>query len=528
MRCSSRPGTRRLWRRRCGGCSAIRRWPRSWRAPRSRPRRTTRGTRRAERLERLFAEVRRRVISPSLLSLVRCPDCHGALAGDRRTRWCAGHADARITPRRATISICARSSSSPSRRSTWTSRSTPTRATNASRRRCSARRSATTCCAPSSPPTGTTASSIWAAAAAARCSGTATGRVRRSASTSARSSRPRRGAHVDLLLGDLRQLPFADGTFTKAFSLDVLEHLSPEALRGMLTEAARVLAPGGALFVYTHVRKNAPIAAGLRGINALARQLERLGLHRPAPGAAAQVGSPESASRHPGARARSPRDAGFRIEPHPLLHAARRRLRREHPDAHGRARDGAPRGAAGWPARSAPPRPTRRRIREARTAAKARIASSRGTTYAALRGLSFAMKLDLLLFGRVRSGPFFALLVKEPMMRILYCAIDQTVPGTHGRIRPRARRWRRDSRRSATTCTCWRRRAAAVSRRAGALDRDAAAARPRRSCAGRDAGAVRRIARDAAAGRRHRAVLQLRRRGDPGRRRGSARPRCSR
>ena len=93
------------------------------------------------------------------------------------------------------------------------------------------------------------------------------GRDDRSASTSARSSPPRHGATVDLLLGDLRKLPFADGTFTKAFSLDVLEHLSPEALRGMLAEASRVLAPGGALFVYTHVRKNAPIAAGLRWIN---------------------------------------------------------------------------------------------------------------------------------------------------------------------------------------------------------------------------------------------------------------------
>ena len=62
-------------------------------------------------------------------------------------------------------------------------------------------------------------------------------------------------AQVDLLLGDLRRLPFADGTFTKAYSLDVLEHLSPDALRGMLAEAARVIAPGGALFVYTHVRR---------------------------------------------------------------------------------------------------------------------------------------------------------------------------------------------------------------------------------------------------------------------------------
>src|SRR4029453_4171258 len=46
----------------------------------------------------------------------------------------------------------------------------------------------------------------------------------------------------------------------------------------MLAEAARVLAPGGTLFVYTHVRKNARIAAGLRWINGLARVLERRGL----------------------------------------------------------------------------------------------------------------------------------------------------------------------------------------------------------------------------------------------------------
>jgi hypothetical protein len=53
-----------------------------------------------------------------------------------------------------------------------------------------------------------------------------------------------------------------------------------------------------------------------------------------------------------------------------------------------------------------------RAIKEARTAAKQQIARS-GLTHAALRALSFAMKLDLLLFGRITSGPFFALLVKE-------------------------------------------------------------------------------------------------------------------
>jgi hypothetical protein len=51
-------------------------------------------------------------------------------------------------------------------------------------------------------------------------------------------------------------------------------------------------------------------------------------------------------------------------------------------------------------------------VRETRTAAKQQIARS-PATYAALRVLSAAMRMDLLLFGRIVSGPFFVLLVKE-------------------------------------------------------------------------------------------------------------------
>ena len=82
----------------------------------------------------------------------------------------------------------------------------------------------------------------------------------------------------DLLVGDLRQLPLEDGTFAKAYSLDVLEHLSGEDLLRMFGEASRILAPGGTFFVYSHVRKNSRIAIGLRAINLLARVLERFGL----------------------------------------------------------------------------------------------------------------------------------------------------------------------------------------------------------------------------------------------------------
>jgi SAM-dependent methyltransferase len=213
---------------------------------------------------------------------------------------------------------------------------------------------------------------------------------------------------VDLLLGDLRRLPFADGVFTKAWSLDVLEHLSPEALRAMLAEAARVLKPGGGLFVYTHVRQNAPIAAGLRWINALARQLERAGLIdmrqerlRKSDHLNPLRDIPELES--------VARKAGFRIA----------RIRYYTPIVGGFVENILMRMAEGAMARRAARRlgaaaggDGTRAIREARTAAKQRIAE-RGATYAVLRGLSHVMKLDLLLFGRIRSGPFFALLLKD-------------------------------------------------------------------------------------------------------------------
>ena len=212
---------------------------------------------------------------------------------------------------------------------------------------------------------------------------------------------------VDLMLGDLRKLPFGDNTFDKAWSLDVLEHLSPEALEGMLKEANRVLKPGGALFVYTHVRKNAPIAAGLKWINAFARQLERWNLidlrqerlrksdHLNPLRDIPHLESVAAATGFRIARIRfyTPIVGGFvenimmRVAERAMARRAARRLPAS-ADSDGAA------------------------VKEARTAAKQKIASS-PATYAALRGLSYAMKLDLLLFGRVTSGPFFALLVKN-------------------------------------------------------------------------------------------------------------------
>ena len=51
-------------------------------------------------------------------------------------------------------------------------------------------------------------------------------------------------------------------------------------------------------------------------------------------------------------------------------------------------------------------------LKVARAEGKRRVSES-ATTRTALGALTTAMKLDLLLFGRITSGPFFALLVKN-------------------------------------------------------------------------------------------------------------------
>jgi ubiquinone/menaquinone biosynthesis C-methylase UbiE len=212
---------------------------------------------------------------------------------------------------------------------------------------------------------------------------------------------------VNLVLGDLRKLPFADGAFTKAWALDVMEHVSREALADVLREAARVLQPGGQLFVYSHVRKNAWPAAALKAVNRFARWLERIGLvdlsrerlrksdHlnplADIPDLEQMVGA-----------------AGFRVA----------RIRYYSPLVGAVTENVFMRIVETWLSRRAARRAgghtalDEGAARDARLSAKQRV-NRRGPLFAALSCVTWAMKLDILLFGRIRSGPFFALLVKE-------------------------------------------------------------------------------------------------------------------
>ena len=214
---------------------------------------------------------------------------------------------------------------------------------------------------------------------------------------------------ADLVLGDLRRLPFAGGAFTKASALDVFEHLSREALADVLREAARVLAPGGELFVYSHVRRNSPLAGGLKRINQLARWLERRGLVDLARERLRKSDHVNPLADIPDLE-RMVAAAGFRIV----------RIRYYTPLVSGFMENILMRMGEHWLARRA----TRAAsaggqaldgndaAREARATAKARV-NRRGAAYASLRLVTWTMKLDLLLFGRVRSGPYFALLKRD-------------------------------------------------------------------------------------------------------------------
>ncbi len=213
---------------------------------------------------------------------------------------------------------------------------------------------------------------------------------------------------TDLLLGDLRRLPIEDAVFTKAWSLDVLEHLSPPALHDMLREANRVLVPGGALFVYTHVRKNGPIAMGVRLVNRLAHVVERLGLIDLRTERLRKSDHLNPITDHDDLH-RVAAAAGFEVDrityytpiigafvENILMRMGERFMTR-------RADRRTPSGQTPVEGDA---------VRTARKEAKARLRSG-GAFYWALRGVSAVMYLDVLAFGRLKSGPFFARLRKR-------------------------------------------------------------------------------------------------------------------
>ncbi|HET7292548.1 MAG TPA: methyltransferase domain-containing protein [Vicinamibacteria bacterium] len=207
---------------------------------------------------------------------------------------------------------------------------------------------------------------------------------------------PRAAREVDLVVGDLRRLPFRKAAFAKAYTLDVLEHLDETGVLEVLVEARRSLPPGGRLFVYTHAMESSRLALFQRGVNRLAKRLGQAGLvdhDREALRKSDHVNAIRSHEHFDALCA----EAGLRVVERRyynvvfkavvedlllrLVQQARRR---------GAGPALAPHGQGPGPARPEP------------TPGRAAILLA--------TGLTWLLKLDVLLFGRVRTGPFFGLL----------------------------------------------------------------------------------------------------------------------
>ena len=208
-------------------------------------------------------------------------------------------------------------------------------------------------------------------------------------------------AAVDLIVGDLRTLPLANASMSKAYSLDVFEHLSPDGLLTTLREASRVLKPGGLLFVYTHVAERTPLQPLIQMIRAASQSLERRGLADLSYDKLRKSDHLNPLQSYDDLRAVAAA-AGFRIA----------KLTYYTPLFSGLAENlVVPVAAHMW---------TRRRFRNVdsqavemtRAHAKSAIAG-RGVAYRVLSALTALAMLDVALFGRWRAGPFFALLVKD-------------------------------------------------------------------------------------------------------------------
>ncbi len=59
---------------------------------------------------------------------------------------------------------------------------------------------------------------------------------------------------IPLVRGDGRRLPFAPASFDKIFSLDLLEHLPHDGIAPFFAELHRVLKPGGQIFIFSNTR----------------------------------------------------------------------------------------------------------------------------------------------------------------------------------------------------------------------------------------------------------------------------------
>jgi SAM-dependent methyltransferase len=209
---------------------------------------------------------------------------------------------------------------------------------------------------------------------------------------------PRAARDVDLVLGDLRRLPFRKAAFPCACSLDVLEHLDESGVRDVLVEARRALPSSGRLFVYTHAMESSRLARFQRAVNRLARGLGEMGLidHERE---ALRKSDHRNAIRSHEHFERLCAEAGLRVAERRYYNVV---LKAVIEDLLLRLYEGARRLWGGERGTAAAEHPGGSPPMAAPRTGRAALALA--------LALTWLMKLDVVLFGGIRTGPFFGLL----------------------------------------------------------------------------------------------------------------------
>jgi ubiquinone/menaquinone biosynthesis C-methylase UbiE len=214
---------------------------------------------------------------------------------------------------------------------------------------------------------------------------------------------------VALVQADSRILPFADNSFDKAFSIDVLEHFPRDVIDTYLRETARVLRPGGQFLVFSNTSEPSPIQPVIDISRHLGRLFVRLGVYdferearRKSDHIKALATWDEVVAAMQAAGLRPVRVVFWNSLFTTFVEHVLMKLGEA---AFGRARQRRA-AASGSPRANG----TQRELR-ARQRIRGRL-GRRGALYYALLAVTLLMELDLWLFGWMRSGSYFIVVEK--------------------------------------------------------------------------------------------------------------------
>jgi ubiquinone/menaquinone biosynthesis C-methylase UbiE len=205
---------------------------------------------------------------------------------------------------------------------------------------------------------------------------------------------------VDLCRADARALPFFDGQFTAAMSIDVLEHLPLADFKAYLGEAHRILAPGGRLFAFSNTREGSRLDFIVRTARRLSRWLGERGVIDDTRDRLRKSDHVKAVETYPQLE-QVFRECGFDIEQvifwNGLFQSLIENLLMKLAESILLKRPTNPQSAIRNP-----------QSEELRSSVKTTLAR-RGLAYRVMVLLTNLMWLDLVLFGKWRAGPYFVL-----------------------------------------------------------------------------------------------------------------------